>query len=170
MDSEHEIVNKVASSSLITFELEKYYESGARASLDIREQLFQGLVLREKDFRQFVKTYDWSQYQNKHVAVYCSADAIIPAWAFMLLGIALRPYAASVVFGQEKDLEIFLFRRNLEKVDWESFSNAKVVVKGCSHVEVPETIYLELASKLHPVVSSLMFGEPCSTVPLYKRK
>ena len=170
MDSEHEIINRVATSPLITFELEKYYEPGQRASLDIRDQLFQGLVLREKDFRQFVKTYDWSQYQGKHVAVYCSADAIIPAWAFMLLGIALRPHAASVVFGQEKDLEIFLFRRNLEKVNWESFLNSKVIVKGCSHVEVPETIYLELATKLHPFVSSLMFGEPCSTVPLYKRK
>ena len=170
MDQENEIINKVASSSLITLELEKFYEPGERASLDIKEQLFQGLVLREKDFRQFVKSYDWSQYQSKHVAVYCSSDAIIPAWAFMLLGIALRPYAASVVFGQEKDREIFLFRRNLEKVDWESYSNAKVVVKGCSDVEVPETIYLELASKLHPLVSSLMFGEPCSTVPLYKRQ
>lgn len=170
MDHQEEIVNRIASSSLITFELEKYYEPGDRVSLDIKDQLFQGLILREKDFRQFVKAHDWSNYTTKHVAVFCSADAIIPAWAFMLLGIALEPYAASVVFGSEKDLEISLFRKNLARVDWAHFTDSKVVVKGCSKVEVPETIYIELASKLKPYVASLMFGEPCSTVPLYKRK
>lgn len=170
MDQQETIVNRVASSSLISFELEKYYEPGERAYLDISPQLFQGLVLREKDFRQFVKSHDWAQYQGKHVGVYCSADAIIPAWAYMLVGVALMPYAATTVFGTEKELETFLFRKNLEKVDWSVYKEAKIVVKGCGNVEVPETIWLELAAKLQPVVSSLMFGEPCSTVPIFKRR
>jgi hypothetical protein len=169
MNDEQQIVNKVASSALVTFNLEEYYEPGDRILLDIKDQLFQGLVLREKDLRDFVKGHDWTQYQNKFVAITCSADAIIPTWAYMLLAIALQPYAKRIVFGSLQDLEIENFRRALSKIDWSSFSGAKVVVKGCSKVDVPVAVYVDVVNHLRPVASSLMFGEPCSTVPLFKK-
>ncbi len=170
MEQQNEIVNRVASSSLITFDLDSYYLPGERVLLDIKDQLFQESILREKDFRQFIKTHDWQQYNGKFVAVYCSVDAIIPAWAYMLIGVALESVAAKVVFGSLEALETELFRSNLEHVDWSSFRDQKVVVKGCSKTEVPHAVFLEIAVRLKPFVSSLMFGEPCSTVPLYKRK
>ena len=169
MDIEDQIVNKVAGSSLITFDLEEYYQPGERVLIDIKDQLFQGMILKEKDFRSFIKTHDWSVFQNKFTAVTCSADAIIPTWAYMLVAIALKPFAKEVVFGTISDLEIEIFRRALQKVDWSAFKNARVVVKGCSKVEVPASIYVEAANQLMNYASSLMFGEPCSTVPLYKK-
>lgn len=165
-----EIVNRVASSSLITFDLEDFYSPGERVSLDIKDQLFHGLALREKDFREFIKNNDWSGYAGKYVAVTCSADAIIPTWAYMLLAAALQPVALKTVYGSLEDLEIAIFRDALGRVDWSAFDGAKVVVKGCSKVQVPTTIYLEVTAKLVPFAASLMFGEPCSTVPLYKRR
>lgn len=166
---ENEIVNRVASSSLMTFDLEEYYRPEERASIDIKEQLFQGLILREKDFRAFIKAHDWDRYKNKLVAIFCSVDAIVPTWAYMLLAIALEPFASKVFFGTQEELERELFLEALAKIDWERYRNAKVVVKGCSNVNVPISAYVEAANKLKPLVSSLMFGEPCSTVPLYKK-
>jgi hypothetical protein len=169
MDSKNEIVNRVASSSLISFNLEEYYQPGDRVLIDIQDQLFQGLVLKEKDFRHFIRTNDWSQYQNKFVAITCSADAIVPTWAYMLLTIALEPYAKEIIFGSLEDLEIQLFRSAMKKINWLEFKDAKVVIKGCSKVNVPIAIYVEATNQLKPIASSIMFGEPCSTVPLYKR-
>lgn len=170
MDStEDKIINKVASSSLVTFDLEKFYQPGERVVIDIKDQLFQGLLLREKDFRVFIKDHDWSSYEGKFVALTCTADAIVPTWAYMLLAIALEPYASRVVFGSLDELETELFRQKLLDVNWEEFKNSKVVIKGCSKVNVPPAVYVETTTQLKRVASSLMFGEPCSTVPLYKK-
>lgn len=169
MEAQDQIVNKVASSSLITFNLEEYYVPGDRILLDIKDQLYQGLILREKDFRDFIKAHDWSQYQNKFIAITCSADAIVPTWAYMLLTIALQPFAKKVVFGSLQELETLLYHQELAKVDWSKFKNAKVVVKGCSKVDVPIAVYVEATNRLKPLAASLMFGEPCSTVPLFKK-
>lgn len=164
-----EIVNRVASSSLITFDLEDLYTPGERVEFDIAPHLYQGLILREKEFRDFVKTNDWAQYTDRLVAVKCSADAVVPTWAYMLVAIALSPFSRHLIFGSLEELEIDLFRKRLEKINWLDYKDTKVVVKGCSKVNVPTTLYVEVASKLTPLVSSLMFGEPCSTVPLFKR-
>jgi hypothetical protein len=169
MEAEDQIVNKIANSSLITFNLEEYYVPGDRILLDIKDQLYQGLILREKDFRDFIKAHNWSQYQNKFIAITCSADAIVPTWAYMLLTIALQPFAKKIVFGSLQELETLLYHEELAKVDWAKFKNAKVVVKGCSKVDVPIAVYVEATNRLKPLASSLMFGEPCSTVPLFKK-
>lgn len=163
------IINKVATSQLVTFDLEDYYQAGERVILDIKDQLFQGLILKEKDFREFIKAHNWGGYQNKFVAITCSADAIVPTWAYMLLVIALEPYASHVVFGTLEELEIALYKSRFAEIDWEQFRNAKVVIKGCSKVEVPTGVYVEATLRIKPYALSLMFGEPCSTVPLFKR-
>ena len=164
-----EIINRVAGSSLVTFDLETLYVPGDRVLFDLKDNLFQGLILKEKDFREFVKTHDWSEYGGKYVAVTCTADAIIPVWAFMLVAISLEPHASKVVMGDIQSLENQLFLEALNKVDWESFRDRKVVVKGCSKVDVPDSVYVEAAHRLRSVAASVMFGEACSTVPLYKR-
>lgn len=164
------IVNRVASSALVTFNLEDYYTPGERALLDIKPWLFQELVLKEKDFREFVKQHNWQQYDGKFLAIYCSADAIIPTWAFMLACLHAQPFTRQVVVGNAEDLETQLFRQALQQVDWQQFKDAKVVIKGCSNVTVPTSIYADATARLRPVAASIMFGEPCSTVPLFKRK
>jgi len=168
-NTEDKIVNKVANSALVTFDLESYYEPGERVVLDIKDQLFQGLILREKDFREFIRTHGWSEYQDKSVALTCSADAIVPTWAYMLLAIALEPHAKRVVFGSLEDLETAIFKERLEGVNWGQFRDAKVVVKGCSKVLVPTAVYVDVTARMKPHVASIMFGEPCSTVPLFKK-
>ena len=169
MTTQEGIINKVANSPLITFNLEEYYHPGERVLLDIKDQLYQGMILREKDFRDFVKEHDWSQYKDKNVAIYCSAEAIVPTWAYMLLTTRLEPFAYTIVFGDLEDLEKALFQDALAKVDLQDFQDAKVVIKGCSKVPVPTAAYVEITRLLRPVASSIMYGEPCSTVPLYKR-
>jgi len=164
-----EIINRVAGSALVTFDLEEYYQPGERAVVDIKDQLFQELILKEKDFRNYIKVTDWSGYQGKFVAVYCSADAIVPTWAYMLVAVALEPYAKKVVFGTPEDLEKNLFQESLAAVDWQRFKDAKVVVKGCSKVNVPVAAYVEATRRLKPLAASVMFGEACSTVPVFKR-
>lgn len=168
-DSQNEIVNRVASSSLITFDLEEHYQTGERVVIDLKEQLFQGLILREKDLRDFVKSHNWLQYENKFVAITCSADAIIPTWAFMLVAMAVNPHAKQVVLGTLKQLEEKIFSEKLREINWSEYVNAKVVIKGCSKISVPESAYVEVVNRLRPLASSIMFGEACSTVPLYKR-
>ncbi|HEX6223831.1 MAG TPA: DUF2480 family protein [Chryseolinea sp.] len=169
MKEEEQIINKVANSALITFNLEDYYEPGERILLDIKDQLYEGLILREKDFRDFIKNHDWTEYQDKFVAITCSADAIVPTWAYMLLAIALKPFAKRLIFGSLQELEIENFRQALSKIKWSDFKDAKVVVKGCSKVDVPVAIYVDVVNQLRPYAASLMFGEPCSTVPLFKK-
>lgn len=170
MDTEATITNRVSNSPLVTFDLEDYYEEGERVVYDLKQNLFQGLILKEKHFRDFLKTHDWSQYKGKHVAITCTEDAIVPTWAYMLLAIQLQPFAKTVVFGNLDNLEQALFQHALSMVDVETFRNKKVVVKGCSKKPVPNYAYVEITRLLAPIAQSLMFGEPCSTVPLMKSK
>lgn len=170
MEIQENIINKVASSGLTTLDPAEFYPKGERVVYDIASNLFQGLILREKDFREFVKEYDWTQYEGKNVGITCSADAIVPAWAYMLLANRMAPYALDVVFGNEEVLETVLFTKAIEKLDVEQYRDQRMVIKGCGDVAVPVSAYVALTEKLTPVVKSLMFGEPCSTVPLYKRR
>ncbi|WP_129715314.1 DUF2480 family protein [Pedobacter sp. SYP-B3415] len=170
MDIQENIVNKVAASGLITFNLEDYLDKGERVIYDIKDNLFHGLILREKDFRDFVKSHDWSQYTGKNVAITCSADAIVPTWAYMLLANRIRPFANEVVFGSLEVLDTLLFQKALSRVDVNSFAGERVVIKGCGDEQIPVSAYVEITSLLTPVVKSIMYGEPCSTVPIYKRK
>ncbi len=165
-----EIVNRVANSALISIDLDDYYPLGERVLFDMKDLLFQGLILREKEFRSFVLEHDWSQYQNKYIAVFCTADAIIPSWAIMVLASKLQPYAQKVVFGTPEELEKSLFADALSVIKPESYKDAKVVVKGCGKHPVPAFAFAELTRLLTPYVSSLMYGEPCSTVPVYKKR
>lgn len=166
---ENQIINRVANSPLITFNLEDYYPQGERVIYDIKDNLYEGVMLREKDFRTFVKEHDWSQYQGQYVALTCSADAIVPTWAYMLLVTKLEPYAKKVIFGNQETLEAVLFQEALSKVNAGEFENAKVVVKGCGKLPVPTFAYTEITRLLRPYAASIMYGEPCSTVPLYKK-
>ncbi len=167
---EEQIINRVSSSNLITFDLEELYSPGERVLFDIKILLFQELILKEKDFRDFIKGHNWAQYSEKHVAITCTADAIVPTWAYMLLAAALQPYALNIVFGSLEALENQLFRQRLNLVDWNKFVNRKVVIKGCSRVEVPVAAYVETVNRLRPLAANIMFGEACSTVPIYKQK
>ena len=165
-----EIINKVAQSGLITIDLEEYYEHGERILIDIKEQLFQGVILREKDFREYLKNENWEKYQDKFVAIHCSADAIIPTWAYMLLAIHLEPYAKKIVYGNLEALETTLYNEKLAGIPIERYRDARIVIKGCGNLPVPKSAYVELTRLLRPVAKSIMYGEPCSTVPLYKKK
>jgi hypothetical protein len=170
MEIQENIINKVAQSGLVTLDPAQFYAPGERVVYDIKDNLFHGLMLREKDFREFVKTHDWAQYEGKNVAVTCSADAIVPAWAYMLLANRLAPYAREVVFGDAEVLETVLFVKEIARMDPEQYRDQRLVIKGCGDIPVPVSAYVELTKKLTPVAKSLMFGEPCSTVPIYKRK
>lgn len=164
-----EIVNKVEQSGLITIDPGELYLPGERVVVDIASQLFQGMILREKDLREFIKTNDWSQYKDKYIALTCSADAIIPDWTWMLLASALEPFAKKIVFGNEELLETVLFNEVLNRFDIEPYRDKRIVIKGCGDKPVPKSAYVELTRKLQPVVKSIMYGEPCSTVPVYKK-
>jgi hypothetical protein len=170
MDIQENIVNKVASSGLITLNLEEHYHQGERLVYDIKDNLFHGLILREKDFREFIKTHDWTSYTNKNVAITCSADAIVPTWAYMLLANKLAPFANEVVFGDLETLEAVLFTKALAKIDFSTYANERVVVKGCADIDIPIYAYVEITKQLTRVAKSIMYGEPCSTVPIFKRK
>lgn len=170
MEIQENIINKVAQSGLITLDPAQFYVAGERVVYDITDNLFHGLMLREKDFREFVKGHDWSQYQDKYVAVTCTADAIVPAWAYMLLANRMAPYAKEVVFGDAELLETVLFLKQMANLDVEQYRDQRLVIKGCGDIDIPTSAYVELTKKLTPVAKSLMFGEPCSTVPIYKRK
>lgn len=163
------IVNRVELSGIITIDLEDLYAPGERVLLDIKDLLFQGLILREKDFREFVKNEDWSKYKDKYVALTCSADAIVPTWAYMLLATQLEPFAKSVVFGNLETLETILYNEALSKLNIDDYKNARIVIKGCGNLPVPKAAYVEIARLLRPVAKSIMYGEACSTVPLYKQ-
>ena len=167
---EGEIVNKVAQSGLVNIDLEELYPAGERVLLDIKDNLFQGLILREKDFREFVSNHNWEQYKDKYVAVTCSADAIVPTWAYMLLTVNLELFARKVVFGDLEVLETVLYNEVLSKIDIKQYEGARIVIKGCSRLPVTKADYVELTRLLRPVAKRIMYGEPCSTVPIYKAK
>jgi hypothetical protein len=167
---ESAIVNKVAESGLITLDLEKYIPQEEIVAFDLTPFLFRGLILKEKDFRDSMQSEDWSKYAGKAVAVFCSADAIIPAWAYMLVSVMLSGIANTVYAGTPEELEKNLFLENLKKIETADFNDKRVVVKGCGDKQIGVFAYLEITRLLQPVVKTLMYGEPCSTVPVYKRK
>lgn len=163
-----EIINRVANSPLKSIDLAEYMSFAEQLDFDLKEVLFQGLILREKDFRDFIKTNDWSVYSGKNVRIFCSEDVVIPTWAYMLLVTKLKE-ANLVVQGSEDDLEKALVHQAIQKLTTENWKNAKVVIKGCGDIKNTAYAYTEITKALLPEVSSLMFGEPCSTVPVYKR-
>lgn len=165
-----EIINRVANSKLKTFDLEEIYPEGKRVLLDVKDWLFQELILKEKDFRASVKNHDWSQYKKSFVAVTCSADAIIPSWAFMLVAAELTPFANKVVIGNLELLETAIYQELISFLDFKDFTNMPVIIKGCAEKPIPNSAYAFLIEKLQPIAKSIMFGEACSTVPLYKAK
>ncbi len=167
--NEAPIQNKVANSGLLSLDLELLNPAGERVAYDLAQHLWQGLVLREQQLRDELKATDWSAYAGKHVALFCSADAIIPTWAYMLVALRLQPVATTVLMGDLDQLESYLYDRVLDQLDLSPYHGAKVVVKGCSDIPVPTSAYVRITTLLLPVVQSLMFGEPCSTVPLWKK-
>lgn len=164
-----EIVNKVANSVLEVFDLEDYYPSGIRTQLDISQWLLDGFLLKEKDFREALKNHDWSQFQNHFVAIHCSTDAIIPAWASILVTVYLSPFAKKVVVGNLTDLETSLYQEILSTLDYSKYQDKPIILKGCSKKPVPESAYIMAIQKLQPFAKSIMYGEACSAVPLYKK-
>lgn len=164
------ILNKVAESGLITLDLETFYPSEEILRFDMKDHLFRGLILKEKEFRASLHQIDWSVYSNRLVAIYCSADAIIPLWAYMLVASSLRPVAKQVFSGSPEEFQKHLFIKNIHAIDPTPFIDARVVVKGCGDVEIGEYAFVEITNLLQPVVKSLMYGEPCSTVPVFKSK
>ena len=165
-----EIINKVANSSLEVFDLEDYYPKGIRTQIDISVWLLEGFLLKEKDFREHLKNHDWPQYQDQYVAVNCSTDAVFPAWASILVAIQLAPFAKKIVNGTLEDLDSALYEELLHKIDYSVYENKSVIIKGCSKKPVPVRAYILAAHYLQPFARSIMYGEACSAVPLFKKK
>lgn len=165
-----EIINRVANSTLEVFDLEDYYPNGIRTQIDISQWLFEGILLREKDFREALKNHDWSQYQDHLVAIYCSTDAIIPAWASILVATYVSPFAQKTILGTVSELESSLYQDILSQLDYSSYQDKPVIIKGCSKKPVPESAYVLAVQYLQPIAKSIMYGEACSAVPLYKKK
>ena len=165
-----EIQNRVAESELVNFNLEDFYQDGERSVIDISEFLDEGIVLREKAFREQVKSEDWSKYSDHYIALICSTDAIVPTWAYMLISSQLESVARKVIFGNSDTLETVLFEESLQNIDLDKYRDKPVIVNGCGDKPVPDSAYVTLTSVLKPVVKSLMFGEACSTVPIFKRR
>lgn len=164
------IINRVANSKLITIDLEDWYIEGTRTVFDISDWLFEGLLLRETEFRNHIKEHDWTQYQDHFVALTCTTDAIIPGWAYMLITSAISPYSKKVIIGNLVQLETLLYESQIASIDSTKYQNKPVIIKGCSNKPVPENAYISLVQKLQPVVKSIMYGEACSSVPLYKKR
>lgn len=167
---ENEIVNRVANSALVTLDLEDYVQDIPKVGLDIADFLFQRILLREKDFRQFIKDHDWSQYQDKAVHVFCGEDAIIPVWAYMLIVTKLETATSIYTLGSTVDLDRQIIDISLAQIDLTQFADGKVVIKGCSDLPMRDYAYFKVTQMLTPIVTSLMYGEPCSTVPVFKKK
>jgi len=166
-----EIINKVAqNTSLITLDLEEYYPKGEIVVFDMKAHLFMELILKEKDFRTAMQNLDWEQYRDKNVAITCTADAVIPLWAYMLVMTYLSPVAAYAAFGDAVFIHNTLFLKSLSQIDVAAYSDKRVVIKGCGDKSVGELAYAEITRLLVPVVKSIMYGEPCSTVPIYKKR
>lgn len=163
------IVNKVAESGLITLDLEQFYPKGEMKTFDLKGYLFMELILKEKDFRTALQNTDWEVYRDAFVAVTCSADAIIPVWAYMLVASYLQPVAREVVFGTEQELINTILQRNILQMDAAEYTDQRIVVKGCGDIHIPETAYVAVTQKLRPYAKSIMYGEPCSTVPIFKK-
>lgn len=165
-----EIINKVANSKLVTIDLEDYYPKGPRVLFDIKQWLFQESVLREKDFRASIEAFDWSVYKDSYIALTCSVDAIIPSWAYILITTKVAPYAKKVVVGDLQTLETILYQEIISNFDTDQVKDKPVIIKGCANKPIPPSAYTSLVSKIMPVATSVMYGEACSTVPLYKKR
>lgn len=165
-----EIINRVAKSKLINLDLEDFYPNGKRVVLDIKEWLFEGILLKEKSFREILKNYNWDKFKDQYVAVYCSSDAIVPAWAYMLVQTYLNGVSKKTVFGTLENLETVLFCSIIDKINLDFCQGKPVIIKGCSEKPVPQNAYLMLLEKLQPIARSIMYGEACSSVPLFKKK
>ena len=165
-----EIINRIANSKLITIDLEDFYPQGHRIVFDIKDWLYEGLILREKDFREQVNNHDWSQHQNNYVALTCSSDAIIPSWAYLLLTTKLSEHANKVVVGNLELLETVIYQEIINQMDTSEFTDKPVIIKGCADKPIPPSAYTLLIEKIQPIAKTIMFGEACSTVPLYKKK
>lgn len=163
------IENKVANSGLITIELEELLPDADIVFIDLKDVLYEGLILREKDFRAYIKTHDWEEYRGKIIGIFCSADAIIPQWAFMLIASSLSGIAYASYIAEKNNIYNFIFHDAIQKINAENYLDARVVIKGCSKIEVPSSAYFKIAEKLKPFAKSIMYGEPCSTVPVYKK-
>ena len=166
---EEQIINKVAGSGLVTLDLETYYHPGDRVEYDLKDNLFKGLILREKDFRQQASEHNWEQYKNCFVALTCSTDAIVPAWAYMLLSTYLESYATKTVIGNLNTLETSIYQDIISSLDISEFKDKLIIIKGCSNKPIPDNAYIQLTTKLKPIAKSIMYGEACSSVPLYKK-
>ena len=170
-DTQGEIVNKIKQSEkLVTLDLQQYFDSTPRAGLDLKQFLFKEMILREDDFREQLENFDWSQFDDQYVGIYCSTDAILSKWAYMLVGQHLASHAKEVFEGRPDDMLFELYRRNLEDLDWSAYKDKFVILKGCSGKDkpVPESVYLYATQKLIPHVKKLMYGEACSNVPVYR--
>ncbi len=163
------IINKVAESGIVTLDPATYFPAGETVIFDLKDHLFMGLILKEKDFREGLKKLDWEIYRDKNVALICSADAIIPVWAYMLIASGLQPIAREIIMGDEKELQRQLFIKNISNIEIKDFEDKRVVIKGCGDTPIGDYVYMELTKLLRPVVKSIMYGEPCSTVPVYKK-
>ena len=164
------IINKVTESNLVTIDLEKFYPGEEAALFDLSDHLFMNIILKEKEFRETLKNYNWEKFRNKQVAITCTADAIIPVWAYMLVTAYLQPIAAIVMVADEKELHKIIFLKNLSKINAEEFTDKKIVIKGCGKIPIGDFAYAEITRLLMPVAKSIMYGEPCSTVPVFKKK
>jgi len=167
---ENEIINRVANSSLINIDLEDWYDQRPRKFFDVADFLYQGLILKELDFRSALKEFDWETLKGANLAIFCSADAIVPTWAFMLISQMASPIAESIFYCRPEEMDAYLFDRKISNFDPEAYRGKRVIIKGCSKHPVPVQAYVAITAKLIPVVQSLMYGEACSNVPLYKRK
>jgi hypothetical protein len=163
------ILNKVAESGLITIDLADYYPREQIVMFDLKDHLYMGLILKEKEFREGLKNLDWERYRQKVVGVTCSADAIVPPWAYMLVASYLHPLAKEVIVGNEKEVTKTIFIKNIASINTCEFADQRIVVKGCGDVPIEEFAYMEITKLLRPVAKTIMYGEPCSTVPIYKR-
>ncbi len=165
-----EIINKVANSALEVFDLEDYYPKEIRSQIDISQWLIEGFLLKEKEFREALKNHDWQQYQDHIVAINCSVDAILPAWTSLLVTLHVAPFAKKVVIGNFDDLDTFIYQETLSSLDYSKYQDKAIIIKGCSKKPVPMTAYILVAQKLQAIARSIMYGEACSAVPLYKAK
>jgi Protein of unknown function (DUF2480) len=170
METGELIINRVEASGLITIDLEAFYPKEAIKIFDLKDYLFRGLIIREKDFREALKNTGWNEYENVNVAVTCTADAIIPVWAYMLVATYLQPVAKNIILGNEEKLVETILLNNMETINPVEYKEKRIVIKGCGDVHIPESAYLKITAILQPHVKSIMYGEPCSTVPVYKRK
>lgn len=166
----NEIVNRVANSKLVTIDLEDFYPEGKRVVLDIKPWLQEGIVLREKDFREFVRNHNWKEYQDCYVVLTCSSDAIIPGWAFMLVSAALAPFTKKTIVGTIETLDSILFDELIQQMDLGDYKDKPVIIKGCTHKPIPQNAYVQLTQRLQPIAKSIMYGEACSSVPISKNK